>query len=521
MHRCSRLTTCYRNLLFNNPINDLQLPLTFTSQRFFIVMQLPQAFLNSLEGVKGYDREAFTRVHEEGSQVTSIRINPAKAAGQFFWDKDAGNLAQGVPGSTPGTSSVPNGHLQLERIPWTEFGFYLPQRPSFTFDPLFHAGCYYVQEASSMFLEQVLRQLTDLSEPLKVLDLSAAPGGKSTHLLSLLSEDSLLVSNEVIRPRCNILIDNIIKWGYSNCIVTNNDPAAFKKIPGFFDVIVVDAPCSGSGLFRKDPEAISEWSVNNVALCSQRQQRILADVLPSLKENGLLIYSTCSYSEAEDESISDWLVKDLNMKSEHLQLNNAWGIVESLSSDDDSSGYRFYPDKVKGEGFFISCFRKIEEEKEPGGKLPRIETASIKEKEILNRWLKTDNIEIIKDHDSFRALPATFINNYSRLRGSLNIQYSGTELGQVMKERLVPHHALALSTLLSPYVDSTNLDYPEAIKYLQRKDLSTVPETKGWQTVSYENHPLGWINALANRINNYYPKEMRILKQSNDSAFEK
>ena len=353
---------------------------------FFIVKQLPAAFLNSLEGVKGFDREAFIKVHEEGHQVTSVRINPAKTEGELIWKTDSGQL-------------------QLERIPWTEYGYYLPERPSFTFDPLFHAGCYYVQEASSMFLEQAMRQLTDLSQPLKVLDLSAAPGGKSTHLLSLLSEDSLLVSNEVIRSRCNILTDNIIKWGKFNSIVTNNDPAAFKKLPGFFDVIVVDAPCSGSGLFRKDPGAIAEWSVNNVALCSQRQQRILADVLPSLKENGLLIYSTCSYSEAEDETIMDWLVNDLNMKNVRLQLKEEWNIVESASPAQDATAYRFYPDKVKGEGFFITCFRKQGEEKEAGGKLPRVEMASVKEKEILKAWLKSDQVEIIKDHDTFRALP--------------------------------------------------------------------------------------------------------------------
>jgi NOL1/NOP2/fmu family ribosome biogenesis protein len=317
------------------------------------------------------------------------------------------------------------------------------------------------------------------------------------------------------------LIDNIIKWGKSNALVTNNDPGAFKKLFGYFDVIVVDAPCSGSGLFRKDPDAITEWSLNNVALCSQRQQRILADVLPALKENGLLIYSTCSYSEAEDESIADWLVNEFDMKNERISLRDEWGIVESVSPRYGAFGYRFYPNKVKGEGFFISCFKKVNEEKEVGGKLPRIDTASSKEKLILKDWLKSDSLEIIKDHNTFRALPAIFTNDFIRLRSNLNIQYTGTELGQIMKERLVPHHALALSSLLSPSVASTNLDYTDAIKYLQRKDLAINPQTKGWQTVSYKNHPLGWINALANRINNYYPKEMRILKQSNDSAFEK
>ena len=203
-----------------------------------------------------------------------------------------------------------------------------------------------------MFLEQALKQTVDLSQPLKVLDLCAAPGGKSTHLLSLISKESLLVSNEVIRSRANILNDNIVKWGCSNVVVTNNDPKDFQRLENYFDVIVIDAPCSGSGLFRRDPEAIEEWSEQNVALCSQRQQRILADVLPALKNGGVLIYSTCSYSKEEDELICEWLKNELIINNEKLIISPEWNIVQS------EGGYRFWPDKVKGEGFFIACFRK-------------------------------------------------------------------------------------------------------------------------------------------------------------------
>ena len=180
-----------------------------------------------------------------------------------------------------------NSLQSITAIPWTDCGYYLESRPSFTFDPLFHAGCYYVQEASSMFLEQALKQTVDLSKPIKILDLCASPGGKSTHIQSLISKDSLLVSNDVIRSRANVLKDNIIKWGCENVVVTNNDPKDFAKLENYFDVIVVDAPCSGSGLFRRDPTAIEEWSENNVQLCSQRQQRILADVWPTLKKDGI------------------------------------------------------------------------------------------------------------------------------------------------------------------------------------------------------------------------------------------
>jgi len=254
-------------------------------------VNLPEKLLQSLESIKGFDREAFEKVHASGEQVTSIRINPQKLSEASQVPSTGGDLG--------------------EAVPWTEYGYYLNQRPSFTFDPLFHAGCYYVQEASSMFLEQAFKQTVDLSRSLRILDLSAAPGGKSTHIQSLISKDSLLVSNEVIRSRANILKDNIAKWGSDNVVVTNNDPKSFARLENYFDAIIVDAPCSGSGLFRRDEKAIDEWSENNVHLCSERQQRILADVWSALKRNGVLIYSTCSYSNEENENIVQWMTAEL------------------------------------------------------------------------------------------------------------------------------------------------------------------------------------------------------------------
>src|SRR6185295_2766131 len=248
------------------------------------------------------------RVHRGREQVTSIRVNPLKMpVASSEW-------SVGDTHDSPLTTHVP----------WSQYGYYLSQRPSFTFDPLFHAGCYYVQEASSMFLEQALKQTVDLSRSLKVLDLAAAPGGKSTHIQSLISKDSLLVSNEVIRSRSNILKDNIIKWGGDNVVVTNNDPKQFGKLENYFDGIVVDAPCSGSGLFRRDEQAIGEWSENNVQLCSQRQQRILADVWPALKKEGVLIYSTCSYSKEEDEEIVGWMKNNLSAINCQLEVDKNW-----------------------------------------------------------------------------------------------------------------------------------------------------------------------------------------------------
>jgi 16S rRNA C967 or C1407 C5-methylase (RsmB/RsmF family)/NOL1/NOP2/fmu family ribosome biogenesis protein len=456
-------------------------------------VQLPQPLLQSLEHVDSFDKTAFEQVHASGKQITSIRINPAKPIADF-----------------------PHSHLSalnVDAIPWSRNGYYLSGRPSFTFDPLFHAGTYYVQEASSMFLEQALTQTADLSKPLRVLDLCAAPGGKSTHIQSLLSSESLLVTNEVIRARVNILKDNIIKWGCNNVLVSNNDPRDFAKLEGYFDVIVVDAPCSGSGLFRREPEAMSEWSTDNVALCSQRQQRILADVWPALKKDGILIYSTCSYSKEEDEDITDWVVENFSVSSERLQLESSWNIVETQGKL-NAFGYRFWPDKLDGEGFFLACFRKTDGEEEAIMKIKNKPVAvSKKDIPVLEKWVEEKDYFFLQHQQTVYAWPLGLQQDYNWLLNNLRTQYSGTILGELIRDKLVPDHALAMSVMLNRDLLRTELDYKQSIEYLQRKDLRLDNAEKGWQLVSHQSHPLGWINALPNRINNYYPRELRILKE--------
>jgi len=454
-------------------------------------VQLPQQLLDSLGDVKGFDKEAFEKVHASGEQITSIRINPFKLS-----DAKALSLGEG-----------------LGEVPWSQYGYYLKERPSFTFDPLFHAGTYYVQEASSMFLEQALKQTVDLSQPLKVLDVCAAPGGKSTHIQSLISKDSLLVSNDVIRSRANILKDNIIKWGSENVMVTNNDPKDFARLENYFDVIVVDAPCSGSGLFRRDEDAIDEWSLNNVALCSQRQQRILADIWPALKMNGILVYSTCSFSKEEDEDIISWLLEELPVAHTStvaqcpLTIDQNWGIIES------NGGYRFWPDKVKGEGFFLASFRKTGGEERSSLKTKiKAEPATKKETEILQKWVKTEGLHLIKYKDTVYGWPKQLADDFNMLLTNLRVIYSGTIIGEFFRDKMVPDHALAMSNLLNELVETTALNYEQAIGYLKRKDLHIELQKRGWQLVTYQGNSLGWINALPNRINNYYPKELRILK---------
>ncbi|MES2430710.1 MAG: RNA methyltransferase [Bacteroidota bacterium] len=454
-------------------------------------MKLPSAFIQSLQNIQGFDQAAFEEVHQSGEQITSIRVNRFK--------------------------EIVHRTSNIVSVPWSSSGYYLPERPSFTLDPLFHAGAYYVQEASSMFLEQAIVQSTDLSQPIKVLDLCAAPGGKSTLIQSLISNKSLLVSNEVIKSRVNILSENITKWGVANVVVTNNDPKDFQRLADFFDLIVVDAPCSGSGLFRKDPLAINEWSEQNVELCSQRQQRILADILPALKPGGVLIYSTCSYSKTEDEEITDWLIENYQLTSVNFKLDNNWNIVETLSPEKKGYGYRFYPDKVKGEGFFISAFQKPKNEMDEIFVKPlkiRSERLSTKEIEVVKPFLKdVDEYFFIKQNEEAVAIPLYLEKGLGRLQASLYIKKAGVKLGSVIREELIPDHELAVSTIYNNAIPSIEVDKETALQYLRRQEIKVNAEKKGWALLTYNSLSLGWVKVLPNRVNNYYPANWRILNK--------
>ncbi len=361
-------------------------------------MQIPQALIHSLQPIEGFDRNSFLQAHEEKETLVSVRFNPAKYRTAI---------------NTRDSSGLP-----IEsKIPWASNGYYLTERPSFTFDPLLHAGVYYVQEPSSMFLEEALRQTIDISKPLRILDLCAAPGGKSTLIQSVISKESLLVSNEVIRSRASILQENMIKWGANNVIVTSNDPADFSSLKNYFDVIVVDAPCSGSGLFRKEPDSLDEWSPENVHHCSMRQQRILAEAWPALKDEGVLVYATCSYSPEEDEAIADWFTDQFPSTGMRLHTEPGWGIAETHSPKNKIPGYRFFPGKVKGEGYFICCIQK----KEGGGfTMPKTKknplTLTRNEMILLEPFLRLGSFSFIKHNDQVYSLMPEHMNDWEFLR---------------------------------------------------------------------------------------------------------
>ena len=337
-----------------------------------------------------------------------------------------------------------------ERVPWCEEGYYLADRPQFTFDPLLHAGCYYVQEASSMFVTHILRsalsnhncQLSTINCQL-ALDLCAAPGGKSTALRSVLPDDCVLVSNEPMGNRAQILLENITKWGAPNSIVTNNYPRDFKKAKLKFDMILCDVPCSGEGMFRKDPATISEWSMQNVEKCWQLQREIVADAWECLNPGGLFIYSTCTFNTKENEENIRWILENFDAEVLDIPIDPSWNITGSLLEGFDAPVYRFIPGITRGEGLFACAMRKAGDLKPRAQKI-----AGLKQ-------LTTD-----------------------------------------------------MPTGEFPCID---IDYPEALKYLRGEALVLPADTpRGIVTITYKGQPLGPAKNIGNRANNLYPKPWRI-----------
>lgn len=425
---------------------------------------------------------AFVAALQETPPV-SIRMNPQKSSGV----------------QRPASSVL-----------WNPFGFYLPERPIFTLDPAFHAGAYYVQEASSMFLYETLRQTIDFSKKLKILDLCAAPGGKSTLIADLISPESLLVANEVIRSRVGALRENLEKWGAPNIAVTSAEAEEFAALEGFFDVVVADAPCSGEGLFRKDADAMREWSPANVELCSARQRRILAAAVEALASGGVLAYSTCTFNRSENEDNALWLTQNFDLELLKLKIPAEWGIAET------EGGYRFFPHRVRGEGFFISIFRKKEGASKKQNAPSSFKIIKPLAKNLVPevvRWLKagTDVRFFQTPSGEILALPAALENDYLVLDKFLKTKWFGTAVGEFKGKDFVPSHALALSQLASPDLPALDLSREQALLFLKKETFDVPPEMpRGWALARFDGLNLGWLKILPGRMNNYLPPERRI-----------
>ena len=394
-------------------------------------------------------------------------------------------------------------HLEFEeKVPWCEQGFYLKSRPKFTLDPLFHAGCYYPQEAGSMFIESVYKSLK-LSDAPVVLDLCAAPGGKSTLLASLLNNKGTLVSNEVIRSRAYILAENMTKSGYSNCMVTYNDPKDFNSLKGSFDVILIDAPCSGEGMFRKDLKSREEWSEENANLCSARQKRIVMDVWDSLKENGFIIYSTCTFNPDENENNIEWLKSELNCEVVPLSK------YENTIPDSKNYGVYFIPGITMSEGFYC-CVLQKKEMVNSNSKIKLENLTTLKSNEGISLFLKETVKHIYwNEGDFLHATTSSTFDFYRQHLKKLKWMKTGVNIGENHKKGFQPDIELALNFSLINTEKSIELNEQQALKYLHG-DTFELESSIGIQLVSYRNQPIGFIKHLGNRFNNLYPKEWRI-----------
>ena len=412
-------------------------------------------------------------------------------------------------------------------VPWCRNAYYLSERPDFTLDPLFHAGLYYVQEASSMFLDEVLRQLLSLPHPSSatvpcgspqgsphpsslgsrpsplgepegalgkpegaVLDLCAAPGGKSTLLRAALPEDTTLYSNEVNRKRANILYENILKQGYPNVVVTSCSSEDYGRSGEDFDIILTDVPCSGEGMFRKDPETIGEWSLSNVMKCSQLQREIVADVWPRLKAGGLLIYSTCTFNLHENEENVLWILRTLGGELLPVEVKPEWNITPSLLPELEGPVYRFIPGITRGEGLFMAVIRKAGSDNDSVNE-------NDNRNEIRNARLRKSSFQLS------RAVMHPDILYPSPSALGTNDKASAASKSAASK-------SAAPTSADAPMVPLTRM---QALQYLHREALVLPPDTpRGIVIVTYRGLPLGYAKNIGSRANNLYPQEWRIRK---------
>lgn len=429
----------------------------------------PSDFIALLEESLGAENASSVISHLEDEPQVSVRVNPFKISAA-----QAREHFQGIAEDT---------------VAWCPDAFYLSERPSFTADPSFHAGAYYVQEASSMYIGHLVAEACSYAgtgKCFKALDLCAAPGGKSTHILSILSENDLLVCNEVMHSRATVLADNIARWGRPNVVVTNDDPSSFARLEGCFDLMLTDVPCSGEGMFRKDDEAVREWSPDTVNLCAARQRRILADAWPALRAGGFLIYSTCTFNHLEDEDNARWICGELG--AELLEERH------------------FLPGRERGEGFYCALLRKDGKQGTRRGATGRIQSA----KAPVQSWIDEGCILSAKG-DLLKAYPQNLVAEMREIESGVRAIQSGVAVATVKGRDYIPEADLALSTILRRGAfPERELGRKDALRFLAREQVPMPDAPKGFVLLTFEGLPLGFVKNLGNRTNNLYPASRRI-----------
>ena len=406
-------------------------------------------------------------------------------------------------------------------VPWCEAGCYLHERPSFTFDPAFHAGAYYVQEASSQF---VGRLLPDGIQGMRLLDLCAAPGAKTTLYASAVGPEGLVVANEIDRKRMAVLADNVRKWGTGNVVVTGCDPQRMTGLDEWFDVVAVDAPCSGEGMFRKDDNARAEWSEQQVVRCAARQDLILQEAWRMLRAGGTLIYSTCTFNREEDEGALERLLAALGEEAFEtaptVELPAAWGIVGGQTGPFQT--FRFYPHRLEGEGFFAAVVRKAagcdRRSRPVKGRRSPIEAVERTARQELSRWVRhPETMRFGQAGGTCYAWYEAQADAVARIAALWPVCYSGVALGQLFKGQLKPDPALACFVGLErSALPAAELTENEAIDYLRKQEVTADRFAEGMNLVCREGRPLGFAKRIGNRVNNLYPNGLRILKERNE-----
>lgn len=444
---------------------------------------VPEGFLKRMQGQLGNQFEAFIDALDS-PLPPSIRLHPFKKARQYEFELN-------------------------NPVKWGNQGFYLNKRPVFTLDPVFHAGGYYVQEPSSMLMEDVIKyHLENIDDPC-VLDLCASPGGKSTSILSQLNGKGLLVSNEIISSRLAGLQHNLIKWGFSNQVMTQSDPERFKQLPGFFDLIMIDAPCSGEGLFRKDHSSRLEWNEYYTNQCKLRQQRILNDVFDALKPGGILVYSTCTYNP--EENIDQlYFLQNLGMQTLTTPPLENYSVVRIEKGQ--VHGYQAYPHLIRGEGFFIGVLRKSTEcpvKSQPGVNRQIQWTSLPQAAGFLDS--KEKELAYFIHHDHYFDFPGIEKYRLEALGGAVRIVEAGSALGQLKNNDFIPAHSQALKVHCPVDIEIIDLDKDQAIRYLRKETILVGGKISGYQLVRFQGLNLGWVKRLKDRTNNLYPKNYRIL----------
>ena len=361
-----------------------------------------------------------------------------------------------------------------------------------------------------MFIEQFIKQYVDA--PVRALDLCAAPGGKTTHLQSLLPKGSLLVSNEPVPQRAQILVENVVKWGSASSVVTRNEPADFSGFVNFFDLIVVDAPCSGEGMFRKDKGAVEQWGLSNVEQCVRRQKRILADIWSSLRPGGVLIYSTCTFNSEENEECVEWIANELDATPLSVDVNKEWGVTGALAGT--MPVYRFLPGYTAGEGFFIAALRKDGDMPLAQPRQQRYQPVASKIKAAVEGWLKNPaDFNFIQQGDRVVAMPREHTNAILALQQKMKVLHCALPLAEVKNNKLLPMHQLAMSDVLEHgSFNKVELEREKALAYLHREALVFEQAPVGYILLTYNGVPIGFAKNIGNRANNLYPAEWRIRK---------